>query len=101
MPSIPSRSALAAIAALDQLGVDVSALRERAEALRGHGASAMHLAVEGRLSGLLAVSGPVKATTPETLKSLREAGLSVMATGDGSTTTRAVSQRLGIDEVHG
>jgi Cu+-exporting ATPase len=62
----------------------------------------MHLAVDGRLAGLLAVSDPIKATTPEALKILRAAGLRVvMATGDGLTTARAVGQRLGLTEVHG
>ena len=62
----------------------------------------MHLAVDAKLAGLLAVSDPIKATTPDALKSLRAAGLRVvMATGDGLTTARAVGQRLGIDEVHG
>jgi P-type Cu+ transporter len=50
----------------------------------------------------LAVADPVKASTPEALAVLRQAGLRViMATGDGETTARAVGQRLGIDEVHG
>ncbi len=93
--------ALGNTALMDQLGVDVSALREVAETLRGQGASVMHLAVDGRLAGVLAVSDPVKATTPEALKSLRNAGLRiVMATGDGLTTAREVGARLGIDEVH-
>lgn len=62
----------------------------------------MHLAVDARLAGLLAVSDPVKATSPDALASLRAAGLRVvMATGDGLTTARAVGQRLGIAEVHG
>ena len=62
----------------------------------------MHLAVGKNLVGLLAVSDPVKATTPDALASLRAAGLRVvMATGDGLTTARAVGLRLGIDEVHG
>ncbi len=62
----------------------------------------MHLAVDGRLAGLLAVSDPIKATTSDALAVLRKAGLRiVMATGDGLTTARAVGQRLGIDEVHG
>lgn len=62
----------------------------------------MHLAVDGRLLGLLAVSDPIKASTPEALKTLRRAALRVvMATGDGWTTARAVARRLGIDEVHG
>ncbi len=85
-----------------QLGIDVSALAPQAEALRAQGASVMHLAVNTQLAGLLAVSDPIKATTPDALAALRQAGLRVvMATGDGLTTARSVGQRLGIDEVHG
>ena len=87
---------------MQQSGVDVAPLATQAEALRSQGASVMHLAIGGRLAGLLAVSDPVKASTPEALATLRAAGLRVvMATGDGLTTARAVAQRLGIDEVHG
>jgi Cu+-exporting ATPase len=94
--------ALGNTALMDQLGVQVDALKEQAEALRGEGASVMHLAVDGQLAGLLAVSDPIKATTAEALKALRDAGLRVvMATGDGLTTAKAVGKRLGIDEVHG
>jgi Cu+-exporting ATPase len=87
---------------MEQLGVDVSALIPQAETLRSQGASVMHLAVDARLAGLLAVSDPVKATTADALATLRKAGLRVlMATGDGLTTARAVGARLGIDEVYG
>ena len=62
----------------------------------------MHLAINGELAGLLAVSDPIKKSTPEALATLKEAGLRiVMATGDGLTTARSVAARLGIDEVHG
>jgi Cu+-exporting ATPase len=85
-----------------QLGVSVTPLLAQAEALRAEGASVMHLAVDGQLTGLLAVSDPIKASTPEALATLKAAGLRiVMATGDGLTTAKAVGQRLGIDEVHG
>jgi Cu+-exporting ATPase len=94
--------ALGNTALMQQLGVDVAALATQAEALRAEGASVMHLAVDGQLAGLLAVSDPVKATTAEALATLRKAGIRVvMATGDGLTTARAVGQRLGIEEVHG
>jgi Cu+-exporting ATPase len=94
--------ALGNTALMQQLGVVVSALVAQAEALRGEGASVMHLAVDGRLAGLLAVADPIKATTADALAALRKAGLRiVMATGDGLTTARAVGKRLGIDEVHG
>ena len=94
--------ALGNTALMQQLGVDVSALAAQAEALRVQGASVMHLAVDGRLAGLLAVSDPIKATTSDALAVLRRVGLRiVMATGDGLTTARAVGQRLGLAEVHG
>jgi Cu+-exporting ATPase len=87
---------------MTQIGVDVAAMAAQAEALRAQGASVMHLAVEGKLAGILAVSDAVKATTAEALATLRIAGIRVvMATGDGLTTARAIGQRLGIDEVHG
>ena len=94
--------ALGNTALMEQLGVDVAPMAAQAEALRADGASVMHLAVDGKLAGLLAVSDPVKATTAEALATLRQAGIRVvMATGDGLTTARAVGQRLGIEEVHG
>jgi P-type Cu+ transporter len=87
---------------MQQMGVSVDRLLPQAETLRSEGASVMHLAVNGQLAGLLAVSDPVKASTPEALATLKAAGLRiVMATGDGLTTAQAVASRLGIDEVHG
>ena len=89
-------------ALMEQAGIDSSSLRRESEDLRGQGASVMYLAVDGRFAGLLAVSDPVKASTPEALQALHAAGIRViMATGDGVTTARAVAKRLGIDEVHG
>jgi P-type Cu+ transporter len=96
------RLALGNTALMEQVGVSVGELTAVAEAWRSRGASVMHLAVDGQLFGLLAVSDPVKASTPEALSQLRSAGLRiVMATGDGLTTARAVGEQLGIDEVHG
>ena len=94
--------ALGNTALMNQLGVAVDGLKSQAETLRAEGASVMHLAVDGRLLGILAVSDPLKATTHEALANLKGAGLRiVMATGDGLTTAHAVSSRLGIDEVYG
>jgi len=87
---------------MQQIKVSVAPLMAQAEGLRGEGASVMHLAVDGKLAGLLAVSDPIKQSTPEALATLKAAGLRiVMATGDGLTTAKAVGQRLGIEEVHG
>ncbi|EXB81428.1 copper-translocating P-type ATPase [Acinetobacter sp. 1294596] len=94
--------ALGNTALMEQLGISVQSLIPQAEELRSEGASVMYLAVDGQLAGLLAVSDPIKTSTPEALATLKEAGLRiVMATGDGLTTARTVAARLGIDEVHG
>ncbi|QQX86208.1 cadmium-translocating P-type ATPase [Cupriavidus necator] len=83
-------------------GIPIDRLVAQADELRVQGASVMYLAVEGTLAGLLAVSDPVKATTPEALAHLREEGIRVvMATGDGIATAKAVAGKLGIDEFHG
>jgi len=96
------RLALGNTALMREAGVDVAPLAGRAEALRGEGASVMYLAVDGALAGLLSVSDPVKASTPDALAALHASGLRiVMATGDGLTTANAVAAKLGIDEVHG
>ena len=94
--------ALGNTALMQQIGVSVEGMVPQAEALRTEGASVMYLAVDGKLIGLLAVSDPIKQSTPEALATLQAVGLRiVMATGDGLTTAKAVANRLGIDEVHG
>ncbi|WP_255545468.1 copper-translocating P-type ATPase [Piscinibacter sp. HJYY11] len=96
------RLALGNTALMEQDGVDVSPLRSQAEQMRERGSSVMFLAADGKLIGLLAVSDPIKPSTPEALQRLHDAGVRVvMATGDGLTTARSVARQLGIDEVHG
>jgi copper-(or silver)-translocating P-type ATPase len=87
---------------MEQAHIDVAPLHDAAEKLRQEGASVMLLAVDGRLAGLLAVSDPIKASTPEAVNGLHAVGIHlIMATGDGWTTARAVGARLGVDEVIG
>jgi Cu+-exporting ATPase len=94
--------ALGNTALMEEQGVDWHALAADAENLRRKGASVMYLAVAGKLAGLLAVSDPVKASTPEAIATLKASGLRfIMATGDGLTTATAVGKELGIDEVYG
>ena len=94
--------ALGNAALMTQMNVSVEPLQTQAEALRNEGASVVHIAVDGRLAGLLAISDPIKASTREALAALTSQGLRVvMATGDGLTTAKRVGTVLGIDEVHG
>ena len=78
---------------------DLAALDDRAEALQRQGRTVMHVAVDRRLAGLIAVSDPIKASTPKAVRSLHGLGLRIiMLTGDSEETARTVAAELGIDE---
>ncbi|WP_433995878.1 heavy metal translocating P-type ATPase [Bradyrhizobium genosp. L] len=83
-----------------ELKVATAALDQAAEAARRDGATAIYVAVDGRIAGVIAIADPVKASAQSALRELRAAGLRiVMLTGDNETTARAVANVLGIDEV--
>ena len=85
---------------MDDLGVALGSLNERAEELRRDGQTVMFVAADGRPAGLVGVADPIKPSTPEALELLRAAGLRiVMLTGDSRATAEAVARRLGITEV--
>jgi Cu+-exporting ATPase len=95
------RVALGNRALLDEERIDAGVLAEQGESLRATGATALFVAIDGRAAGVLGIADPVKPTTPEALRLLREDGVRVvMLTGDHRTTAQAVAKRLGLDEVH-
>ncbi len=84
---------------LREAGVDPAPLQPLAEEEAGRGATAIYLAVDGKAAGLLAISDPVKESTPQALRDLAEAGIEVvMLTGDARPTAAAVAARLGIKD---
>jgi Cu+-exporting ATPase len=85
---------------LGSQGIATEALTAKADELRHSGATAVFLAIDGKLAGVLAIADPVKATTPAALQALMRDGLRiVMLTGDNRTTAQAVAKTLGITEV--
>lgn len=87
-------------AMMDELGLDSAPLRSQADELRDDGKTAMFVALDGKLAGLVAVADPIKATTEIAIKALHDAGLRIiMATGDNERTALSVARKLGIDEV--
>ena len=82
------------------LGIAFGDLEQKADALRGDGATALFLAVGGKPGGIIAIADPIKATTQAALDQLRSDGIRiVMLTGDNKTTAEAVAKKLGIKEV--
>jgi Cu+-exporting ATPase len=74
----------------------------QADALRAQGKTALFAAIDGKLAALVAVADPVKETTAEAVRLLKESGVRiVMLSGDSRATAQAVARSLGIDEVVG
>jgi heavy metal translocating P-type ATPase len=85
---------------LREIGIASTDLDDEAERLRADGATAIFLAVDGKIAAVIAIADPVKPTTPEALKLLAQDGVRVvMLTGDNRTTAQAVARRLGIENV--
>jgi Cu+-exporting ATPase len=85
---------------MQQANIDTRAIDKAADDLRKDGATAIFISVDEKAAGILAIADPVKATTPEAVKALKDAGIRViMLTGDNATTANAVAQKLGISDV--
>ncbi|GAB3672821.1 heavy metal translocating P-type ATPase [Halopiger thermotolerans] len=79
-------------------GIDPSPAAETMERLENEGKTAMLVAYEGELIGVVADADTVKETADDAVAALRERGVDVMMiTGDNERTARAVAERVGID----
>jgi Cu+-exporting ATPase len=82
--------------------LDLAAVEDRAEELQRQGHTVMFVAVDRKSAGIVAVSDPIKSSTPEAVGALHELGLRIiMLTGDNEKTAKVVAEKLGIDEFHG
>ena len=87
-------------ALLDDAGIETAQIAAEADMRRDAGETAMFVAIDSALAGLIAVADPIKDTTPEALARLHASGLKiVMATGDSTRTAQAVAAKLGITDV--
>lgn len=80
--------------------VSTQSWQARMQALQEQGQTVMLVAVDGRVAGILGVADPIRSSTPEAIRRLREDGLKiVMLSGDSRATAQAVARQLGIEEV--
>ncbi len=88
------------LAMMQDRGVSVDAARAKADELRREGQTVVYLASGGRLTALLGVADPIKATTRDAIAALHAEGLRIiMVTGDNSVTAQAVARQLNLDDV--
>jgi Cu2+-exporting ATPase len=85
---------------MDEGGVDVFELDERAATLAEEGKTPMFVAVDGESAGLVAVADTIKPSAHETLSRFKEMDIEAdMITGDNKRTAEAVARELGIERV--
>ena len=87
-------------ALMTQEGVETSALLGQHTEWSATGKTALFIALNGTLAGVIAVSDQTRATTPNALKALKEQGVEiVMISGDAQATAETLGAQLGIDKV--
>jgi len=85
---------------LEAASSDLGAFAPVAAELEAQGHTVVFVTRSGKLAGMLAISDPIKASTPAALRALREDGVRIlMLTGDTPSTARAVARELGIEDV--
>ncbi len=83
------------------LGIDPKELVQKADELTKGANTVMLVAINGKPAGLVAVSDPIKETTPEAISMLHKEHIKiVMLTGDSEKTAKSVAKKLGIDKVY-
>ncbi len=92
--------ALGNAAMMQEMGLNTANAEAEADTLRTMGKTAMFIAVDDALVGIVAVADPIKDSTAQAIDELHPQGLRIiMATGDNERTAQAVAEKLGIDEV--
>jgi P-type Cu+ transporter len=85
---------------IEELNIEDSSLKEKAEDLRNEGKTVMFVAVNNKAAGIVSVADPIKDSTAEAIEALHKEGVKVvMLTGDNQTTANAVARKLNIDDV--
>ncbi len=85
---------------MTRLGFSPDAFLVMSKKLGDEGKTPLYAAIDGRFAAIIAVSDPIKATTPAAIRALHSLGIKVaMITGDNRRTAQAVARKLGIDEM--
>jgi Cu+-exporting ATPase len=85
---------------MEAAGIETAEIEGRMQQLEGEGKTAMIVAVDGEITGIVAVADTLKEASKQTIATLKAMGIrTVMITGDNERTARAVAELVGIDEV--
>jgi Cu+-exporting ATPase len=92
--------AIGNMALLNDRNIDPGDLAHHADERRTQGETALFIAIDDAIAGVLAVADPIKESTFDAIRRLHDEKVSiVMLTGDNATTAHAVAERLGLERV--
>ena len=85
---------------MEELDIDTQALQHDKERLEYLGKTAIWIAVDGKIQGLMGISDAIKPTSVQAIRALQKLGLEVvMLTGDNRRTAEAIAREVGIKRV--
>lgn len=85
---------------MNERQVDLLHYEAQMENLENEGKTAMLIAIDNKIAGVIAVADTVKETSKEAIRRMHELGLNViMLTGDNTRTAQAIADEVEIDQV--
>lgn len=85
---------------MDQQGIAIESIIATMDELEANGKTAMIVAIDQQVAGLVAVADQVKESSKEAISRLKALGLKVvMITGDNKRTAEAIGREVGVDEI--
>ena len=85
---------------MEEHGYSLNGLGSEVKRLQSEAKTAMLVAIDAKVQGVIAVADTIKASSKEAIEELHRMGLKVvMITGDNQKTAEAIAKQVGIDEV--
>lgn len=85
---------------MQSFDIEIEAVQTQVAQVASQGNTVMYVASQGELIGLIAVSDPVKTSSPQAIQALQKMGLEVvMLTGDNEQTAQSIAKQAGITQV--
>ncbi|BAY80253.1 cation-transporting ATPase (plasmid) [Nostoc linckia NIES-25] len=85
---------------MEELSIDTQALQQDKERLEYLGKTAVWLAVDGEIKGVMGIADAIKPTSTQAVRALQKLGLEVvMLTGDNRRTAESIAHEVGIGRV--
>lgn len=85
---------------MEENKISLESLEETSHKLASEGKTPMYIAIEEKISGIIAVADTVKENSKKAIERLHSMGIEVaMITGDNKRTAEAIAKQVGIDRI--